>query len=134
MFKIFLILTLVIYVALPSLRNLPGKIVLSNVIAVTATTVVLIISYNVVKDSKNVGTRPPVGNLMKIGESSCIVLGHFVYYFGISMFCWMTIMCYDLSTIFVKGGAMPHISRMASLHQYWKDNLLHKWLRIVFPN
>lgn len=118
MFKIFLILTLVIYVALPSLRNLPGKIVLSNVIAVTATTVVLIISYNVVKDSKNVGTRPPVGNLMKIGESSCIVLGHFVYYFGISMFCWMTIMCYDLSTIFVKGGAMPHISRMASLHQY----------------
>ena len=120
MLQIFLILTLSIYLALPNLRNLPGKIVLSNVVAVTATTIVLIISYNVARDV-NDDLHPidtSVEHLMRISESSCIILGHFLYYFGISMFCWMTIMCYDLSTIFVKGGAMPHISKVASsFHQ-----------------
>ena len=83
-----------VYVALPSLRNLPGKIVLSNVIAVTAATIMILINYNVVS--------------LKVEQTSCKIVGHLVYYFGIAMFTWMTIMCFDLCTIFLKDMATPH--------------------------
>ena len=84
-----------VYAALPSLRNLPGKIVFSNVFAVTATTILLLINYN--------------ARSLNLEGTSCKVVGHLVYYFGIAMFFWMTIMCFDLCTIFVKEMAMPHI-------------------------
>ena len=83
-----------VYVALPSLRNLPGKIVLSNVIAVTAATIMILVNYNVVS--------------LQVGPTSCKIVGHLVYYFGIAMFTWMTIMCFDLCTIFLKDMATPH--------------------------
>ena len=83
-----------VYVALPSLRNLPGKIVLSNVIAVTAATIVILINYNVVS--------------LQVGPTSCKIVGHLVYYFSIAMFTWMTIMCFDLCTIFLKDMATPY--------------------------
>ena len=85
---------MLVYVALPSLRNLPGKIVLSNVLAVTAATIMILINYNVVS--------------LQIGPTSCKIVGHLVYYFGIAMFTWMTIMCFDLCTIFLKDMATPY--------------------------
>ena len=90
----FLFTTMGVYVALPSLRNLPGKIVLSNVIAVTAATIMILINYNVVS--------------LQVGPTSCKIVGHLVYYFGIAMFTWMTIMCFDLCTIFLKNMATPY--------------------------
>ena len=86
-----------VYAALPSLRNLPGKIVFSNVLAVAATTIMLLINYNV--------------RSLNLKAISCKVVGHLTYYFGIAMFCWMTIMCFDLCTIFLKEMAMPHIGK-----------------------
>ena len=90
----FLFTTMGVYVALPSLRNLPGKIVLSNVIAVTAATIMILVNYNVVS--------------LQVGPTSCKIVGHLVYYFGIAMFTWMTIMCFDLCTIFLKDMATPY--------------------------
>ena len=86
-----------VYAALPSLRNLPGKIVFSNVLAVTATTIMLLINYNV--------------RSLNLQAISCKIVGHLTYYFGIAMFSWMTIMCFDLCTIFLKEMAMPHIGK-----------------------
>ena len=81
-----------VYAVLPSLQNLPGKIVLSNVVAVTAATIVLLINYG----SMNFKPIP------------CKILGHLVCYFGVAMFLWMTIMCFDLCTVFLKSMVMPH--------------------------
>ena len=44
---IFLIITMFVYMTLPSLQNLHGKIVISNVASVLLTTKLLIIIYNV---------------------------------------------------------------------------------------
>ena len=44
---IFLIITMFVYFSLPTLKNLPGKIVLSNVTSILLTTKLLIIIYNV---------------------------------------------------------------------------------------
>ena len=46
---IFLIITMFVYMTLPSLQNLHGKIVISNVASVLLTTKLLIIMYNVHK-------------------------------------------------------------------------------------
>ena len=83
-----------VYAVLPSLQNLPGKIVLSNVVAVSATTIVLLINYG----SMNFIYNP----------IPCKILGHLVCYFGVAMFCWMTIMCFDLCTVFLKSMVLPH--------------------------
>ena len=117
-FQGFLLLTIAVYAALPSLQNLPGKIVLSNVIAVTATTIVLLINYG----SMNFKTIP------------CKILGHLVCYFGISMFCWMTVMCFDLCTVFLKSMAMPHIGKTMPSHIFIVSSIanIHSTIHFVF--
>ena len=73
---IFLLVTLIVYVTVPDLFNLHGKIVVSNVSSIFLVTSYLLIVYN--------APIPP-------GSMSCAVLGYAGYYTSMAMFAWMTV-------------------------------------------
>ena len=83
---ICLILTFLVYWIIPGFNNLHGKIVLSNIISITIFTVFLLIVYN--------------ANLSPL---FCTVIGFCGYFASISMFSWMTIMCFDLYWTFSRS-------------------------------
>ena len=108
---IFLIITMFVYMTLPSLKNLHGKIVLSNVSSILLTTKLLLIIYNVQKqDNFEESLQNRQEELEKEGEFLilvpsylCLGLGYALYYTGISMFCWMSVMCIDLCWTFARA-------------------------------
>ena len=83
-----LIFTFLVYCIIPGFNNLHGKIVQSNIISITILTVYLLIVYN---------TDPTFSSLF------CTVLGFSGYFSSISMFSWMTIMCFDLYWTFSRS-------------------------------
>ena len=96
---IFLIITMFVYFSLPTLKNLPGKIVLSNVTSILLTTKLLIIIYNVQKHDPHFEGQETFAEgefLILVPSYLCLGLGYALYYTGISMFCWMSVMCIDL--------------------------------------
>ena len=82
---VFLTITAGVYIFLPDLNNLHGKIILSNVLSITSFTVYLLFIYN---------TKYIFSNAL------CTFLGYFGYFSTMSMFCWMTIMSFDLCWMF----------------------------------
>ncbi|TRY61382.1 hypothetical protein TCAL_13240 [Tigriopus californicus] len=94
---LFLVITALIYVSLPHLRNLHGKLVLSNVISIFLTTLVLLFLFNVAPQSMQPGPHSPrhAEFLIFLSDRDCKLVGYAVYYLGICMFVWMTIMCVD---------------------------------------
>ena len=76
----FLLITFVVYVSIPGLFNLHGKIVVSNVTSIFCVTVYILTVYNVTLTS----------------SVFCVLIGYFGYFVSISMFCWMTVICLDL--------------------------------------
>ena len=83
----FLFVTFIVYVSVPDLFNLHGKIVVSNVSSIFLVTSYILIVYNV--------TQP--------GSTFCVILGYFGYFVSISMFGWMTIICLDLCWTFCRS-------------------------------
>ena len=81
---LFLIITFIVYVSIPDLFNLHGKIVVSNVSSIFLVTTYILIVYNI-----------HVTNYI-----CCVLLGYFGYFASISMFCWMTVICLDLCWTF----------------------------------
>ena len=81
----FLLLTLLVYIKLPELNNLQGKIVLSNIVSILLVSVYLCLVYHLTSL-----LTPP----------QCQALGYLGYFATISMFAWMTIMSYDLFRTF----------------------------------
>ena len=78
---VFLSLTALVYILVPDLHYLQGKIILSNVLAIFFLSVFLLIIYN----KQHI-----------FSHHLCITLGYFGYFCTMSMFCWMTIMSFDL--------------------------------------
>ena len=78
---LFLIITAIVYIKLPELGNLHGRIVLSNVITITLVTLYLLLVYN-------------ASHLLS--DSLCVIIGHLGYFLTISMFSWMTVLSFDL--------------------------------------
>ena len=81
---VFLAITGFVYLSVPELDNLHGKILLSNVFSSTCLTVYLLIVYNT----------------NNFSDVLCILLGYFGYFSTMSMFFWMTIMSFDLCWVF----------------------------------
>ena len=73
---VFLLVTLIVYVTVPDLFNLHGKIVVSNVSSIFLVTSYLLIVYNA-----------PIPQ----GSTSCALLGYAGYYTSMAMFAWMTV-------------------------------------------
>ena len=78
---LFLIVTAIVYIKLPELGNLHGRIVLSNVITITLVTLYLLLVYN-------------ASHLLS--NSLCVIIGHLGFFLTISMFSWMTVLSFDL--------------------------------------
>lgn len=88
-----------VYMTLPHLKNLHGKIVLSNVASILFTTILLVLIYNVQQENENVTEE----FLVFVSPTLCLGLGYALYYTGISMFCWMSVMCIDLCWTFARA-------------------------------
>ena len=73
-----------IYWVIPKFNNLHGKIVLGNVSSVMLLTTFFLIIFNFRIDNDYV----------------CKIVGYFGYFSTISMFSWMTIMCFDIFITF----------------------------------
>ena len=41
--------------------------------------------------------------VIDIPKTGCKAVGYLVYYLGITMFCWMSVMCFDLGWTFVRA-------------------------------
>ena len=85
---LFLIITFLVYIFVPELNNLHGKIVISNVFSIFFLTAYLLLVYN-------------FSHLLP--HLACKVAGYFGYFFTISMFSWMTIMSFDLCWTFMRA-------------------------------
>ena len=93
---ISLFIIFLVYWYVPHFNTLHGRIVLSNAISITFVTIFLITVYN-------------GGSILN--EHFCTIIGYFGYFSSISMFCWMTIMCFDLSyTLLQVGYSPPNLS------------------------
>jgi hypothetical protein len=85
---VFLIITFLVYIIVPELNNLHGKIVISNVFAIFMSTVFILCVYNF---------SDYLHGLV------CKITGYGGYFFTISMFSWMTIMSFDLCWTFIRA-------------------------------
>ena len=85
---IFLILTLVVYIIVPELNNMHGKIVLNNIIANILQTCYLIAVFNFTH---------------AMSDDVCKVVGYLGYFFTILMFCWTSILSVDLCLTLYRG-------------------------------
>merc|ERR1711962_247767 len=81
---IALVLTLVVYVTVPKMMDLNGKIVVSCAFSTLLATLYLVIVYNY---------HWPC-------TTQCTVLGYFGLFTTLSMFSWMTIMCLNMVLMF----------------------------------
>ena len=92
---VFLFITALVYLFVPDLNNLHGRIILSNVLSIFCLTIYLLIIYN----QEHI-----------FSDILCILLGYFGYFSTMSMFSWMTIMSFDLCWMFRQPKARVYYS------------------------
>jgi hypothetical protein len=68
--------------------------VIANILTIILTTSTLVFLYNA---SPNGFIEEPA---VVIDKSVCIFFGYLLYFSGLSMFCWMSVMCFDLFCTF----------------------------------
>ena len=66
-----------------------------NLISVFVTTVLLIALYNVESSEHNFSQSGEF--FFQIPVTLCAIMGYTLYFFGVSMFVWMTLLSYDLA-------------------------------------
>ena len=85
---VFLAITFLVYIFVPELNNLHGKIVLSNVFTIFLLTAYILFIYN----SSDL-----------LNGFSCKIAGYSGYFLTMAMFSWMTIMSFDLCWTFMRA-------------------------------
>ena len=83
-----LLATAYVYIKVKETERIQGKIILANVVATIFVNLYFLIVYNF--DASNGG------------RVSCIVLGYFGYFASLTMFSWMSVMCFNLVKTFIK--------------------------------
>ncbi|XP_076658800.1 putative G-protein coupled receptor Mth-like 12 [Halictus rubicundus] len=86
---VFLLLTLLVYIYLPSLQNLHGKTLMCNAAS-------LLVSYLCLTAMPwvtplSLRDRPDTS-----GSTLCTVLGYITLFSLLSAFCWLNVMCFDI--------------------------------------
>ena len=117
----FIAFTLYLYLTLPKLRNAQGNIVIANLVSTFFATSALILSYNAIP---NGFIEEPA---FVIEKPVCIILGYLLYFFGLSMFCWMAALGFDL---FLTFGPKKFQSRIRTKQ---KRLLVYAFLGIGIP-
>ena len=85
---ICLMITAYVYIKVKETERIQGKIILANVVATIFVNIYLLIVYNY--DASN------------SSRVLCIVLGYFGYFTSLTMFSWMSVMCFNLVKTFIK--------------------------------
>ena len=119
-----LLLIFLVYWYVPDFNTLHGSIVISNVVSITFVTLFLITVFNA-----------------DLHGLPCTIIGYFGYFSSISMFSWMTIMCFDLSYTLIRYDFSPpdhsplNIRFVAySLVEWGSGILLMIWLLLLQLN
>ena len=97
----FLILTFLFYITLPELHNFQGRIVCVYIVSIVLNTMLLIVIYNVQLDLSDKHSEIEEEFFIAISENVCLVIGYSLYFAGLLMFCWMSVLCFDLFWTFV---------------------------------
>ena len=85
---ICLLATAYVYIKVKETERIQGKIILANVVATIFVNLYFLIVYNF--DASN------------SSRVLCIVLGYFGYFASLTMFSWMSVMCFNLIKTLVK--------------------------------
>ena len=123
---ISLIVMILVYLLLPELRNHHGLIVVSCAFSTLLATLFLVIVYNfepqleettcgVDRLEKDLYAAIPTRIGAKPGQrdsTGCKILGFFGVFSNLSMFTWMSVMCWDLARTF--GRLRPPSNRLQS--------------------
>jgi hypothetical protein len=81
---------------------LKGKLTSTNIIFVFLTTLLLMVNFNVNVSSDNDDdnnekeTDDDPEFFIMIPQEVCLTIGYSLYFTGLSMFCWMALLCFDL--------------------------------------
>jgi hypothetical protein len=76
-----------------------GKIISANIFFVFLTTALLLVGYNVevvTNDTYDHGNVTSKEFFIPIPRGVCLTIGYSLYFTGLSMFCWMSLLCFDL--------------------------------------
>ena len=85
---VFLVITFLVYVSVPELNSLHGKIVISNVVSILFLTAYLVLVYH--------GSHT-------LAPLQCKIFGYIGYFLALSMISWMTVMSLDLCWTFLRA-------------------------------
>ncbi|XP_022196507.2 G-protein coupled receptor Mth2-like [Nilaparvata lugens] len=88
----FLVITLIVYILLPALRNIPAKCMMNMLGA-------LIIGYSLLASQQFKSTREP--------KYLCRFIAYTMYFFLLAGYFWLNVMCYDIYSAFRKMKSMP---------------------------
>ena len=86
-----LLIVFLVYCFMPDFKTLHGRIVLSNVVSITFLTLFLLLVFNVHFYQTSI---------------FCKIIGYFGYFSSMTMFLWMSIMCWDLYSSFSKASVL----------------------------
>ena len=115
---ISLIAMISVYLVLPELRNHHGLIVVSCAFSTLLATLFLVIVYNFDQkpdeetgpiEEKELYNLIPTTRMKDERDSGCTFLGFFGVFSNLSMFTWMSVMCWDLARTF--GRMRPPSNR-----------------------
>ena len=84
-----------ILIKLTEFQNVSGRIMSGNLISVFIATVLIISVYNVQSSDHHFGSTGEF--FLTIPPVVCTILGYTLYFSGVSMFIWMTLLSYDLA-------------------------------------
>lgn len=98
-------LMLYFYTSLQELKNFQGSILSVYIVTIMLTTTLLLIVYNV---RVKLPEQPADGILIQVSEVSCKCIGYALYFASMCMFCWMSVLCYDLFWTLVWNQVSVH--------------------------
>ena len=87
---------------------------IANVSSISVTTLLLIVAYNVKREGDDINETDEF--FFIITMTTCKALGYSLYCVSISMFCWMSVMCFDLFWTFARTTLPRYGNEVLSSH------------------
>ena len=95
---------------------------IANVSSISVTTLLLIVAYNVKREGDDINETDEF--FFIITMTTCKALGYSLYCVSISMFCWMSVMCFDLFWTFARTTLPRYGNDVISSHYFFPSSCL----------
>ena len=93
----------------------------AHILAVTVS-LLLIVAYNVKREGDDINETDEF--FFIITMTTCKALGYSLYCVSISMFCWMSVMCFDLFWTFARTTLPRYGNDVISSHYFFPSSCL----------